>query len=77
MEEIVKILVVDNDEVDRMVTRQVKAAGVQMEEADDCAKQSLLAAAVFDCVFLDYRLPDGDGLSLVQQVRFRDCSSLS
>jgi len=23
----------------------------------------------FDCVFLDYRLPDGDGLSLVQQVR--------
>jgi len=37
---IVKILVVDNDEVDRMAVTGTKAAGVQMElsEADDCAK---------------------------------------
>jgi len=39
MEEMVKILVVDDDEVDRMaVRRALKAAGMQMElsEADDC-----------------------------------------
>ena len=73
MEELVKILVVDDDEVDRMaVRRALKAAGVQMElsEAEDCAEAiAALQQQSFDCVFLDYRLPDGDGLSLVQQVR--------
>ncbi len=73
MEETVKILVVDDDKVDRMaVRRALKAAGVQMEfsEASDCAGAiALLQQQEFDCVFLDYRLPDGDGLSLVQQVR--------
>jgi len=45
----VKILVVDNDEVDRMAVRQaLKAAGVQMElsEADDCAKAIALCSSV-------------------------------
>jgi len=41
-----------------------------MSEADDCTKTiAALQQQSFDCVFLDYRLPDGDGLSLVQQVR--------
>jgi len=73
MEETVKILVVDDDEVDRMaVRRALKAAGVQMDlsEVRDCqAAITALQQQQFDCVFLDYRLPDGDGLSLVQQVR--------
>jgi len=73
MEETVKILVVDDDEVDRMaVRRALKAAGVQMELSEVCDCQAAIAALQqkqFDCVFLDYRLPDGDGLSLVQQVR--------
>lgn len=73
MEETVKILVVDDDEVDRMaVRRALKAAGVQMElsEVSDCAGAiATLQQQKFDCVFLDYRLPDGDGLTLVQQVR--------
>lgn len=73
MEEIVKILVVGDDEVDRMaVRRALKAAGVQMElsEADGCAEAiAALQKQPFDCIFLDYHLPDGDGLSLVQQVR--------
>jgi len=73
MEETVKILVVDDDEVDRMaVCRALKAAGVQMElsQAYDCNQAiALLQQQSFDCVFLDYLLPDGDGLSLVQQVR--------
>ncbi|MBW4638770.1 MAG: PAS domain S-box protein [Gloeocapsa sp. UFS-A4-WI-NPMV-4B04] len=73
MEEIVKILVVDDDEVDRMaVRRALKAAGVQMEllEVGDCAGAiATLQQQQFDCVFLDYLLPDGDGLSLVQNIR--------
>ena len=72
MEEIVKILVVDN-EVDRMAVRQaLMAAGVQVEltEASGCASAlAALQQQVFDCVFLDYRLPDGNGSSLVRQVR--------
>ncbi|WP_250122583.1 PAS domain S-box protein [Chroococcidiopsis sp. CCMEE 29] len=73
MEETVKILVVDDDEVDRMaVRRALKAAGVQMElsETDGCAGAiTALQQQQFDCVLLDYLLPDGDGLSLIQQVR--------
>ncbi|MBD2740194.1 ATP-binding protein [Coleofasciculus sp. FACHB-1120] len=73
MEEKLKILVVDDDEVDRMaVRRSLKTAGVQMElvEASDCQGAiATLHSDHFDCVFLDYRLPDGDGLSLVQDIR--------
>ncbi|KJH72545.1 PAS domain S-box protein [Aliterella atlantica] len=73
MEENVKILVVDDDEVDRMlVKRSLKAAGVktQLEEATNCTEAlAIVQQQSFDCIFLDYLLPDGDGLSLVQQIR--------
>ena len=73
MEEKLKILIVDDDEVDRMaVRRSLKTAGVQMElvEASDCQGAiATLHSDHFDCVFLDYRLPDGDGLTLVQEIR--------
>ncbi len=71
MEETLNILIVDDD-VDRMaVKRSLKAAGVKMHlsETENCAGAiAALLQQQFDCVFLDYRLPDGDGLSLVQQV---------
>lgn len=73
MEEILKILVVDDDEVDRIaVRRALKAAGVRMQllEAGDCATAlATIQQHTFDCVFLDYLLPDGDGLTLVKQMR--------
>jgi CheY-like chemotaxis protein len=73
MEEILKILIVDDDEVDRMaVRRSLKTAGIKMEvvEAINCQEAiASLSHDDFDCVFLDYRLPDGDGLSLVQNIR--------
>lgn len=73
MEETLSILVVDDDEVDRMaVRRALTKAGVKMElsEASDCAGAlAVLKNTSFDCVFLDYRLPDKDGLSLIQEIR--------
>lgn len=73
MEETLKILVVDDDEVDRLaVRRALKSAGLSVEllEAYDYATAiAALREAAFDCVFLDYRLPDKDGLTLVQDLR--------
>ena len=73
MEEVLKILIVDDDEVDRMALRRLlKAAGIKIEaiEAHDCAMAiSEVKANQFDCAFIDYRLPDMDGLGLVQHLR--------
>ncbi|WP_104545530.1 PAS domain S-box protein [Chroococcidiopsis sp. TS-821] len=76
MEETLKILIVDDDEVDRMaVRRALRAAGVPNEllEVSNCAEAiATLQTQEFDCVFLDYFLPDGNGLNLVQQLRALD-----
>lgn len=82
MEEKLRILVVDDDEVDRMTVRRVLTkAGVEMELSEvgggksairGASSQRLLAFrsdTLYDCVFLDYRLPDQDGLSLLQNLR--------
>ncbi|NJK29158.1 MAG: response regulator [Acaryochloris sp. RU_4_1] len=73
MENSLKILVVDDDEVDRMaVRRALKTAGVLVDCAETCDATATLATLKtksFDCIFLDYRLPDQDGLSLVQAIR--------
>lgn len=73
MEETLKILVVDDDEVDRMaVRRALTKADVQMElsEVGDANHAlSALRNTTYDCVFLDYRLPDQDGLSLIHKIR--------
>jgi signal transduction histidine kinase len=73
METALNLLIVDDDEVDRMaVRRALKSADVQaiLTEACDAAEAlATLQRAPFDCVFLDYRLPDQDGLALVQAIR--------
>jgi signal transduction histidine kinase len=73
MEETLKILVVDDDEIDRMaVRRALIKAGVQMELSevgDGNSAIAILKDNLYDCVFLDYRLPDQDGLALIQQLR--------
>ncbi len=73
MEETLKILVVDDDEVDRItVRRALYNAGVLavLSEVDTCSGAiKLVHKNSYDCIFLDYRLPDGDGLTLISQLR--------
>ncbi|MFN6485955.1 MULTISPECIES: ATP-binding protein [unclassified Nostoc] len=73
MEETLKILVVDDDEVDRIAIRSaLNQSGFQMElsevgDANDAF--SALSTTAYHCVLLDYRLPNQDGLTLIQQLR--------
>lgn len=73
MEEDLKVLIVDDDIVDRMlVQRSLKNAGMKVTfaEAENCAvAMQILERQSFDCIFVDYQLPDRDGLSLVQSIR--------
>jgi signal transduction histidine kinase len=73
MKELLKILIIDDDEVDRLaVQRALKKAGVQLEttETEDCSSGLYqLQHNAFDCVFLDYRLPDKSGLELLKHVQ--------
>ncbi|MGB3613744.1 MAG: response regulator, partial [Elainellaceae cyanobacterium] len=73
MEEQLKILVVDDDEVDRMTLRRaLRQANIvsDLREAEDCATALVaLDKASYDCIFVDYRLPDKDGMALVQNLR--------
>jgi len=73
MEEALRVLIVDDDRVDRMIVqRALKQANLVVDcvEAEDC-KQAMatLSQETFDCVFVDYRLPDQDGLALIQGIR--------
>ena len=73
MDETLKILLVDDDAVDRIAVQQVLQRSdvpVQVVEVGTCAAAiETLQQQDFDCVLLDYRLPDETGISLVQQIR--------
>ena len=60
-----KILLVDDDDVDRLtVRRAMEQSGLNYdltEAVDGAGALVACAAQKFDCVFLDYRLPDYDG----------------
>jgi len=68
-----RVLVVDDDRVDRLaLTRALQQTefDVTVGEADGVlAAIDLLAAEPFDCVLLDYNLPDGDGLTFLRGLR--------
>ena len=71
-DEVLRILVVDDDQVDRMaVRRALRAAGVQAEirEAEDVDSALEALREAFDCVLLDYNLPGGDGLRVLQEMQ--------
>lgn len=63
------ILLIDDDEVDRQAVRRALMASDltwQLTEAGNAAKGLALAAeTAFDCVLLDYRLPDADAFDVL------------
>ncbi|WOD39434.1 ATP-binding protein [Nodosilinea sp. E11] len=68
-----ELLLVDDDAVDRMaICRALDRAdlAVQVTEVTSAAQAiAHLGSYRYDCVFLDYRLPEQDGLSLIRQWR--------
>ncbi len=73
MKETLHILIVDDDEVDRMAVRRAlmqSGLSLVLTEATTYAQAiTLLETNLFDCTFLDYGLPDQSGLDLVQTAR--------
>lgn len=72
---VLRILVVDDDDVDRMaVRRALKLSGLsaQVSEAVDAESALLeLGKSHYDCTLLDYRMPGSDGLEVVKAARER------
>jgi CheY-like chemotaxis protein len=68
-----RLLVVDDDQVDRTAFRRMLSTTGARAEVSDAGGVleaiERLAATPFDCVFLDYNLPDGDGLTFLRGVR--------
>src|SRR5688500_9152342 len=70
-----RILVVDDDDVDRMaVKRALKSTGLdatvtEAENAETALR--MLERQAFDCALLDYRMPGSDGLDVVRRARER------
>lgn len=68
-----RILLVEDDEVDRLTVRRALAQGrvdADIAEAADCATAvDLLARAPWDCVLLDFQLPGGDGQEVMTRSR--------
>lgn len=73
MTDTLQILIIDDDEVDRMaIQRHLNKSSLDLEvtEAQDAATaRTLISESKFSCIFLDYRLPDANGVALIHQLR--------
>lgn len=71
--ETLRILVVDDDEVDRLaVSRNLSRAGlkIQVSEAQSAEEAiALVKEREFECVFLDYNLPGADGMQALKRLK--------
>ncbi len=68
----IRILLIDDDEVDRKSIKRALASSdlpIELHEAYDAKSAKLLCEEFsFDCLLLDYRLPDIDGLTLAREL---------
>ncbi len=73
MAEVLNILIIDDDHIDRMaVKRALNTTNMraQVAEASDAAEGiDMLKRRPFDCALLDYQLPDRDGLDALREIR--------
>ncbi|MEM9088331.1 MAG: ATP-binding protein [Cyanobacteria bacterium P01_F01_bin.53] len=76
LEKNLRILVVDDDDVDRMaLKRALKKTPFDLsvsEAIDAIAALESIDHAEYDCFFLDYNLPGSNGLELTKQIRKRN-----
>ena len=71
MDNALELLLVDDDRLDRAAVRQgLQAAGVAglrlVEVTDAPEALAALTSRAFDCVLLDYHLPQADGLTVLR-----------
>lgn len=68
-----RILIIDDDDIDRTAIRRAliksEVSCVFTEAQDYDSAMAVLEIDHFDCTFLDYRLPDQDGLALLKAAR--------
>src|SRR6202521_5509500 len=71
------ILVVDDEPLIRCsLTERVTAEGYRVLEADTAAGALAKSEEGVDLVLLDYRLPDGDGVTVLKRIKERDPDTL-
>jgi diguanylate cyclase (GGDEF)-like protein len=72
------ILVVDDDELDRVTVKRAFRHSRQSinidEAADEASALTLLRNNIYDCILLDYRLGATDGLDLFEKIQTRECN---
>lgn len=68
-----RVLIVDDDDVDRLIVRRSLERGPVPVAVDETAGEhdpvGVVTAGGYDCIFLDYNIPRGDGLTVVRALR--------